>query len=101
MPFENFQTFTLPAQSIGLACLVAEIVGSNPAYGMDVCLCLSVLCCPVEALGRANPSSKEAYQVSKLFIISLNWKRSQSLIRIVDGRGQFSVEVNFSTQWKE
>jgi len=24
-----------------------ETAGSNPAWGMDVCLCLSVLCCPV------------------------------------------------------
>jgi hypothetical protein len=24
-----------------------EITGSNPARGMDVCLCFSVLCCPV------------------------------------------------------
>jgi len=24
-----------------------EIAGSNPAQGMDVCLCLYVLCCPV------------------------------------------------------
>jgi hypothetical protein len=23
------------------------ISGSNPAQGMDVCLCFSVLCCPV------------------------------------------------------
>jgi hypothetical protein len=23
------------------------IAGSNPARGMDVCLCFSVLCCPV------------------------------------------------------
>jgi hypothetical protein len=24
-----------------------EIAGSNPAQGLDVCLCVSVLCCPV------------------------------------------------------
>jgi len=24
-----------------------EIASSNPARGMDVCLCVSVLCCPV------------------------------------------------------
>jgi hypothetical protein len=27
--------------------LIAEIVTANPAYGMDVCPRLSVLCCPV------------------------------------------------------
>jgi hypothetical protein len=27
-------------------CLVAKM-GLNPVHGMDVCLCLSVLCCPV------------------------------------------------------
>jgi hypothetical protein len=34
---------------------------------MDVCLCFSVLCCPVsvEALRRADPAAKESYQVSK------------------------------------
>jgi hypothetical protein len=31
----------------GLGRLVAGIVGSNPAQGMDVCPRLSVLCCPV------------------------------------------------------
>jgi hypothetical protein len=30
-----------------LACLLAEIVGSIPTGGMDVCL-LSVVCCQVE-----------------------------------------------------
>jgi hypothetical protein len=32
---------------VGLGRLVAEIVGSNPTQGMDVCPRLSVLCCPV------------------------------------------------------
>jgi hypothetical protein len=28
-------------------CLVTGIVGLNPARGMDVCLCVYMLCCPV------------------------------------------------------
>jgi hypothetical protein len=32
---------------VGLGRLVAGIVGSNPAQGMDVCPHLSVVCCPV------------------------------------------------------
>jgi hypothetical protein len=32
---------------IGLGRLVTGIVGSNPTRGMDVCLCVSMLCCPV------------------------------------------------------
>jgi hypothetical protein len=32
---------------VGLGRLVAGIVGSNPAQGMDVCLRLSMLCCSV------------------------------------------------------
>jgi hypothetical protein len=32
---------------VGRGRLVAGIVGSNPAQGMDVCPRLSVLCCPV------------------------------------------------------
>jgi hypothetical protein len=42
------------------------ITGSNPAWGMDVCPRISVLCCPVsvEALNRADPPAKESYQMS-------------------------------------
>jgi hypothetical protein len=38
-----------------------------PAQGMNVCPRLSVLCCPVqvEALRRADHSSKEFYHMSK------------------------------------
>jgi hypothetical protein len=32
---------------LGLDRFVTGIVGSNPARGMDVCLCVSVMCCPV------------------------------------------------------
>jgi hypothetical protein len=32
---------------VGLGRLIAGIVGSNPAQGMDVCPRLSVLCFPV------------------------------------------------------
>jgi hypothetical protein len=40
--------------------------GSNPAWGMDICPRVSVLCCPVsvEALHRADPPVKESYQMS-------------------------------------
>jgi hypothetical protein len=44
------------------ACIVYDrsnigIADLNPASGMDVCPCVSVLCCPVsvEALYRADP----------------------------------------------
>jgi hypothetical protein len=52
---------------VSLGWLVAGIVGSNPAQGMDVCQRISVLCCPVlvEALRRADHSSKESYNMSK------------------------------------
>jgi hypothetical protein len=52
---------------MGLGRLVAVIVGSNPVQGMAVCPRLSVLCCPVkvEALRRADHSSKESYHMSK------------------------------------
>jgi hypothetical protein len=52
---------------VGLGRLVAGIVSSNPSQGMDVCPRLSVLCCPVqvEALRRADHSSKESYHMSK------------------------------------
>jgi hypothetical protein len=35
------------AFGVGLGRLVTGIVGSNSSRGMDVCLCVSVLCCPV------------------------------------------------------
>jgi hypothetical protein len=43
-----------------------EIACSNPAWGMDVCTRVSVLCFPVsvEALRRADPPAKESYQMS-------------------------------------
>jgi hypothetical protein len=31
---------------------------------MDVCLRVSVLCCPVEALRWTDPPTKESYQMS-------------------------------------
>jgi hypothetical protein len=53
------------------ACTVYDslntgIAVSNPAWGMDVCPCVSMLCCPVsvEALRRADPPAKESYQMS-------------------------------------
>jgi len=48
-------------------CSNIGIAGSNPARGMDVCPCFSVLCCPapVEALRWPKPPTKESYQMSK------------------------------------
>jgi hypothetical protein len=42
------------------------ITGSNPAWGMDVCPRVSVLCCPVsvEALRWADPPAKVSYEMS-------------------------------------
>jgi hypothetical protein len=53
--------------AVGLGRLVAGIVGSNPAQGMDVYPRLSVLCCSVyvDALRRADHSSSESYHMSK------------------------------------
>jgi hypothetical protein len=41
------------------------IVGSNTDRGIDMCPRFSVLCCPVQvlALRRADPPSKESYQM--------------------------------------
>jgi hypothetical protein len=53
------------------ACTVYDrsnigIAGLNPAWSMDVCPRVSVLCCPVsvEALRRADPPAKESHQMS-------------------------------------
>jgi hypothetical protein len=52
---------------VGFDCSDTGIVGSNSARGMNDCPRLSVLCCPVyvEALRRAEHSSKDSYQISK------------------------------------
>jgi hypothetical protein len=42
------------------------IVGLNPTQGMDVCLCLFCVCVKAVALWRADHSSKESYQLSKI-----------------------------------
>jgi hypothetical protein len=53
------------------AWVLAWIVGSNPAQCMDIYPRLSTLYSPVEveALRRADPLSRETYQMWKLFII--------------------------------
>jgi hypothetical protein len=59
-------TVAVRSEAVGLGPLVAGIVGSNPAQGLDVCPRLSVLCSvQVEALRRADHSSKESYHMSK------------------------------------
>jgi hypothetical protein len=46
----------------GRAVTKIEIVNSNPAQGMSACLCVSVLCCPVQVVALAT-GPKESYQV--------------------------------------
>jgi hypothetical protein len=54
------------------------IVGSNPTWGMDVCVCVySVFvssCVYVASLRRADPPSKESWRLCKR---SRNWKSGQ------------------------
>jgi hypothetical protein len=45
--FFKLMPVTVAMRSQAFGRLVAGIVGSNPAQGMDVCPRLSVLCCPV------------------------------------------------------
>jgi hypothetical protein len=77
-------------------------VGSNPPQNMDVCLRISVLCCPEEAevVHRADPPSRESYQTWNLIIISgviMNWNRSQGLICIAaDDKVKLSTLSAFS-----
>jgi hypothetical protein len=71
----------------GIDLLDSEIVGLNPAQGIDVCPRLSVLYCPVEveALRRADPLPKSPTKCrtdKKFHKIILNWNRSKVLIRI-------------------
>jgi hypothetical protein len=44
---------------VGLGRLVAGIVGSNPASGMDVCPPTSMLCCPVRLGGGGGRGQTE------------------------------------------
>jgi hypothetical protein len=60
------------AKGVGISRLDTEVVGSNPAQGMDICPHLTVLCkhVEVEALRRADPPFRESYQMWNWFIIS-------------------------------
>jgi hypothetical protein len=55
-----------------------EIVGSNPTWGMDVCVCVCSVyvqpCVQVAALRQADLPSKESYRLCKK---SRNWKSGQ------------------------
>jgi hypothetical protein len=55
--------------------LVAGIVGSNPAQGMDVCLCVYMLCCPVQVEVSMMGWSQESYRMSKYMCGHRNPKR--------------------------
>jgi hypothetical protein len=50
--------------------LNTEMMGSNPARGMDMCPRFSVLCCSVQvqAMRWTDPPSKESYQNVKMHI---------------------------------
>jgi hypothetical protein len=64
----------------GPRALVHWIADSNPAQGMDVCPRLSTLCCPVwvEALRRADYSSKESYRKSMIHNFRSNCELEQT-----------------------
>jgi hypothetical protein len=49
------------------ACSTTGILGSNPTWGMGVCvrLFLVLSCVQVAALRRADPPSKESYRLCK------------------------------------
>jgi hypothetical protein len=55
-------TVTVPSRTLGSGSLDSEIMGSNPAQGMEVCLRLSVLCCHVE-VQAIRPYSYDRYPV--------------------------------------
>jgi hypothetical protein len=63
----------------------AGIVGSNPTWGMDVCVRLFCACADlrvqVVASRRADPPSKESYQLRKR---SRNWKAAKVQQRAVE-----------------
>jgi hypothetical protein len=54
------------------------IVGSNPTWGIDICVCLfyvcTVMCVQVAALRRTDPPSKESNRLCKR---SSNWKAAK------------------------
>jgi hypothetical protein len=58
---------------------ITGIAGSNLARGMDVCLCFSVLCCPVQvkALRWTDPPPKESYQMSNGSISKKKFRRPE------------------------
>jgi hypothetical protein len=77
---------TTRSGGLGLDRSDTEIVGLNPAQGMDVRPRLSVLCCPVyvEALRRADHPSKESYQ-GPLRTVELRSKQVKNKIYVNEG----------------
>jgi hypothetical protein len=93
LSMENYGSKGYPGRSQSTACTVydslnIEIAGSNRARGMDVCLRVSVLCCPVFRYRPCVGLIPQPRSLTKCLWIEKSIKKGQGPIRTVEASGK-------------
>jgi hypothetical protein len=91
----TYRPFTVAARATAWTVFARSnvgIVGSNPNWGMDICVRLFCLRCSVQvaALRRTHPPSKESY---RLCIGLRNWKSVQGPTKGLQSHRQTDISI--------